>query len=197
MAKKAGTVLIWFQVTVILLLVNLTLLSTKNTSFFAKKPISSTNIILAPSIGSGKVLGTSIVTGDARGLLLHNFIARYQPNSPFLTLSDYLVFTADKYTLDYRLIPAIAMCESNLGTHIPSHDSFNAWGIAVYTGQQNGKKFNDWPAAIDWVGKFIKEKFYDKNITNLNDIGAIWDPPSVEKDYSWTKCVSSFMDEMH
>ena len=196
MAKKAGTVFIWFQVTVILLLVNLTLLSTKNTALLAKKP-TSTNIILAPSIGSGKVLGTSIATGDARGLLLHNFIEHYQPNSAFLSLSDYLVITADKYGLDYRLIPAIAMCESNLGTHIPSHDSFNAWGIAVYTGQQSGKKFNDWQAAIDWVGKFIKEKFYDKNITNLNDIGAIWAPPSVEKDYSWTKCVSSFMNEMH
>lgn len=198
MVKKAVTVLVWFQATLILLLVNLTVLSTKKAELLAKEPGQTTsNIILAPSVGSGKTLTTIIGTGDARSILIYNFIQHYQPKSPFLNFSEILVTTADKYHLDYRLIPAIAMCESNLGVRIPSHDSYNAWGIAVYTGTQSGKKFNDWPTAIDWVGKFIREKFYDKGITNLTDIGSIWAPPSVEKDYSWTKCVTSFMDEIH
>lgn len=193
--QKALKVLVWFQVTIILLLINLTVLSLYHSSN-TRKDTSSTDITLAPQRGSGKVLGTSIESSDARSLLLRLFIERYQPNSPFLPLTDYLVATADTYQIDFRLIPAIAMCESNLGAKIPSKDSYNAWGIAVYTGQLKGKKFTDWKQAIDWVGKFIREKFYNRSITDLNEIGAIWAPPSVTNNDSWARCVEGFMDKI-
>lgn len=197
MVQKLLKVFVWFQVTLILLLINLTVLSLtrKDTQFVSNTAYTST-VANAPIIGSSKVLGVSIESADARSLLLKKFIERYQPKSPFLPLTDVLVETADTYEIDYRLIPAIAMCESNLGVRIPSKDSFNAWGIAVYTGQQNGKKFNDWDHAIDWVGKFIREKFYNRSITDLQEIGAIWAPPSVFNNDSWATCVSGFMDKM-
>jgi hypothetical protein len=88
------------------------------------------------------------------------------------------------------------MCESNVGKRIPSRNSFNAWGISVYTGQNFGATFKDWPHAIDWVSKYIKEKYYDKGVTDLKEIGAIWAPPSVEKGYSWTRCVESFLESI-
>jgi hypothetical protein len=193
--QKALKVFVWFQVTIILLLVNLTVLSVYR-SADAKTNNKNTDITLAPQTGSGKVLGTSIEGSDARPFLLKLFIERYQPSSPFLTLTDYLVTTSDTYQIDFRLIPAIAMCESNLGTRIPSHDSYNAWGIAVYTGQQKGKMFNDWQHAIDWTGKFIREKFYNRSITSLEEIGAIWAPPSVANNDSWARCVEGFMDKI-
>ena len=38
------------------------------------------------------------------------------------------------YGFDFRLLPAIAMCESNLGKRVPLKAGFNPFGIAVYTG---------------------------------------------------------------
>ena len=196
MIQKAIKVLVWFQVTIILLLANLTMLSLYKSADAKGSNKNSSDITLAPQQGSGKVLGTSIQGSDARSFLLKLFIERYQPNSPFLLLTDYLVTTAVTYELDFRLIPAIAMCESNLGAKIPSQDSYNAWGIAVYTGQLNGKKFNDWEHAIDWVGKYIREKFYNRSITDLEEIGAIWAPPSVTKNNSWARFVTGFMEKI-
>lgn len=197
MIQKALKVLVWFQLTTIILLVNLTLLSaTRNSAFALNNNLLTTDIASAPDAGSGKVLGVTIRAADARSLLLKKFIERYQQDSPFLSLTDFFVKTADDYQLDFRLIPAIAMCESNLGVKIPSHNSFNAWGIAVYTSEQNGKKFNDWEHAIDWVGRFIREKFYNRSIMDLEEIGAIWAPPSVFKNDSWARCVEGFMDKI-
>lgn len=196
MRKKAITALVCFQLCLILLLINLTLLSSMQTPAFAKNaPYQATTIALS-STGTGKVLGTNIEAADARELLIKSFILKFQPNSPMLPYTKAFIDAADTHNIDFRLIPAIAMCESNLGSRIPSKDSFNAWGIAVYTGQQHGKVFNDWPHAIDWVGQYIREKYYNRSITDLVEIGAIWAPPSVSKDNSWAKCVEGFMNEI-
>jgi len=198
MKKKAITVVICFQLIIILLLINLTLLSTtmKQPSSLAYANEYQTAAIASAPAGTGKVLAASVESGDARELLIKAFIQKFQPNSPMLAYTKAFIDAADTYNIDYRLIPAIAMCESNLGTHIPSHDSFNAWGIAVYTGKQSGKMFNDWDHAIDWVGKYIREKYYNRSITDLVEIGAIWAPPSVSKDNSWAKCVGGFIDQI-
>jgi len=194
MLKKLLRVCVWFQMTIVVLLVNLTYLHTNQNPILAATPtVSQTTYALSSSPDTGKILGAMVEGGDARALLLTAFIKKYQPNSPFLSYTNELVDAADAYQLDFRLIPAIAMCESNLGVRIPSHDSYNAWGIAVYTGKQSGKMFNDWPHAIDWVAKFIREKFYNRGITDLSEIGAIWAPPSVTTNDSWSKCVSQFM----
>jgi len=197
MGRKTLKVLVWFQGTIILLLINLTVLSVLNTSKTntIASEFSTTTVALAQT-STGKVLGASIEGADARELLLKLFIQKFQPTSPMLPHTDSFIQTADTYQLDFRLIPAIAMCESNLGTRIPSKNSFNAWGIAVYTGQQNGKVFNDWPHAIDWVGKYIREKYYNRSITELVEMGAIWAPPSVENENSWARCVEGFMDKI-
>lgn len=201
MRGKILKAVVLFQATLVLLIANLAILSnTRKPSYAASIPGADTASVRgavanAPT-GMPQVLGASVTAGDARSLLLADFIRAQRPNSPFLAYTDTIVSLADQYKIDYRLVPAIAMCESNLGTRIPSSDSYNAWGIAVYTGQQNGKKFRDWNHALDWVSRFIREKFYDRGITNLRDIGAVWAPPSVEKDYSWTRCVEGFMDKI-
>ncbi|MFZ2024991.1 MAG: hypothetical protein WAV51_01750 [Microgenomates group bacterium] len=197
MKKKAIKVVICFQLIIILLLVNMTLLTTmRPSSSFARINAYQTTDIASAPIGTGKVLAASIEAGDARELLIKSFIQKFQPNSPMLPYTKSFIEAADTYKIDFRLIPAIAMCESNLGSRIPSKDSFNAWGIAVYTGQQHGKMFNDWPHAIDWVGQYIREKYYNRSITELVEIGAIWAPPSVAKENSWATCVEGFMEQI-
>lgn len=184
MIGKSLLVILWFPLTLILLLVNLALLAS---SQYAKPLIGQ----VTASAGTAEILGTSVIAGDARGLLLQRFLEKYE--SPMAPYADLIVEKADAHGIDFRLIVSIAMCESNLGKRMPSSDSFNPFGIAVYTGQQNGKKFTSWEHAIGWVTDYIQTKYYDRGITDLKDIGAIWAPPSIETGYSWTNCVEHFM----
>lgn len=199
MRGKILKVVVLFQAILILLIINLAILTTTRTPSYAANISGAKTAMAGKPDGAPdlpQVLGAAVVTGDARALLLAEFIRRYTPNSPFLPFTDRIVSLADQYNIDYRLVPAIAMCESNLGTRIPSHDSFNAWGIAVYTGTQHGKVFDSWDHAFEWVSRFLSEKFYSRGITNLRDIGAIWAPPSVENGYSWSNCVEKFMNKI-
>jgi len=199
--RKCTFILVWFLVTCIVLLFNLSFLSAykKGSGISIPYPIRlypDLELHKALATSSGKVLGSSITADDARTLIVERFVKRFRPDSPFLTHAQKIVEEADANKIDFRLVPAIAMCESNLGKRLPSSDSFNAWGIAVYTNTNKGKHFEGWPEAIAWVSKFIREKFYDRGITDLREIGAIWAPPSVNNDYSWTRCVQGFMDKM-
>lgn len=195
MKAKALAVLLWFPFTFILLIVNLTLLQvtvkrTHAPMVSMMSPLPDSPFGITAAAGSSQVLGAEITAGDARGLLLNQFLRSY--DSPMAPYANFIVSQADKNGIDFRLLVAIAMCESNLGKHMPSSDSYNAFGIAVYTGQQTGATFKSWPHAIEWVSQYIKENYYDKGIHDLKSIGAIWAPPSVETGYSWTNCVSEF-----
>ena len=79
-------------------------------------------------------------TADERVAILENFLEGY--NSPLAKYSEVFIATADKYELDWRLIPAITGVESTFGKRIP-YNSFNAYGWAngVY-------KFTSWEESI-------------------------------------------------
>lgn len=194
MLGKGLLVFIWFPLTFILILCNLWLLagSYQQLPVQAHKtqPIQSNHNITA-SNDTAKILNSIVIAGDARALLLKSFLDEH--TSPMAPFADLIVEEADKHGLDYRIVVAIAMCESNLGKRIPSSDSYNAFGIAVYSNQKTGKKFDNWEHAITWVSQYLKEKYYDQGITNLRDIGAKWAPPSVENGYSWSNCVDTFL----
>ncbi|MBI3576878.1 glucosaminidase domain-containing protein [Candidatus Gottesmanbacteria bacterium] len=196
MIGKSLLVLLWFPLTFVLLLVNLVLLgasSKASASISEQYPRPLAHRVTA-SAGTAQILGASVVAGDARGLLLKRFLEKY--GSPMAPYADLIVQQADANSIDFRLTVAIAMCESNLGKHIPSHDSFNPFGVAVFTGTQSGKKFESWEHAISWVSTYLRTNFYDRGITNLRDIGAIYAPPSVANGYSWTTCVEQFMGQI-
>jgi hypothetical protein len=201
MRRKLTILAVWFLLTMIVLVLNISLLSAyqKGKTLSLSVPndflILPTHSITTPT-STGTISDVKISGEDARAIILENFIRRYKPSSPFLPYTQNLVHEADAYNLDFRLLPAIAMCESSLGLRIPSSDSFNAWGIAVYTRDNKGKHFENWEQAISWVAKYMKEKYYDRGITDLYDIGAIWAPPSITNEYSWTRCVQGFMDKM-
>lgn len=187
---------IWFPITFVLLILNLSLLASlshasKQESYHAAYQTSQ---ITAPSYGSEQVLGATIEAGDARALVLQKFLTKQ--GSPLAEYANYIVERAQNYNIDYRIVPAIAMCESTGGKRIPSKDSFNAWGISVETGETSGAKFTNWMTAIEWVTKYMYEKYYNRGISNLEDIGAIYAPPSVLNGNSWANCVDFFIREI-
>lgn len=196
MVRKLLITLCWFPLTLSLLALNLSLLVSLTKKANANEVVTQSMAlrIAATSYGTEQVLGASVRAGDARALLLASFLKSHQ--SPLAEFADYILDRAEYYGIDYRLIPAIAMCESNVGKRMPSKDSFNAWGISVETGETSGAKFPNWIYAIDWVSRYLKEKYYARGITNLIDIGAIYAPPSVENGNSWANCVGQFMEEI-
>ncbi len=196
MTIKGIIAVLWFPLTFVLLIVNMSLLiqttrkvNAAPVAIFAS-PLPDRPFGITATAGTAQVLGAAVVSADARSLLLQAFLQEY--GSPMAPYAPLIVQEADKNAIDFRLVVAIAMCESNLGKHMPSTDSYNAWGIAVLTGQQTGATFNNWTHAIEWVSRYLRESYYNLGITDLRSIGAKWAPPSVETGYSWTKCVSEF-----
>lgn len=198
--RKALLVSLWFPAAFIFLIINLAILGAsshgKITTPLSASPLGDTNFQLTASAGTAQVLGATVIAGDARSLLLQSFLEQH--SSPMAQYADTIVQQADKNGIDFRLATAIAMCESNLGKYLPTHDSYNAWGVSCYTGQdEKCSKFSDWPSAIAWVSEFIKNKFYNNGIVDLKAIGAVWAPPSVNTGYSWTNCVETFKNSIY
>jgi hypothetical protein len=198
MIRKILFVNAWFGIGIIFLVINFGLLRPK----VNQDRITQADHVLTSALSdnsniqyrtnTGKLVQAAIVAGDAREIILDKFLSG-TPLSPY---SNLMVYESDKYGIDFRLVPAIAMCESNLGTRIPTSDSYNAFGIAVYTGQQEGAKFKNWETSLLWVYEFIHSRFINRSIIDIKEIGAIWAPPSVEKGHSWANCVESFMRQI-
>ncbi len=199
MIRKFLLVGVWFPLSFAILIFNLTLLVRMEqlpgrvTTVSAVAPLND-GYQIAASSGTGKVLGATVVAADSRALLLESFLR--QQRSPLAPYADLIVQKSDEKGIDFRLVVAIAMCESNAGKRIPTKNSYNAWGIAVYTGTLTGANFESWPEAIDWVTTYIRRNYYDQGLIDLKAIGAKWAPPSVNTGYSWTNCVEEFQNSI-
>lgn len=130
-------------------------------------------------------------SSDARQLIVKNYLARY--SSPLEPFAQYLVDTADKYRLDFRLLPAIAQQESNLCKKIPV-DSHNCWGFGIYGNKVT--RFDSYTQAIDTVAKTLRKKYIDQGLDTPEKIMAKYTPPSIEKGGPWAKAISQFLADL-
>lgn len=102
------------------------------------------------------------------------------------------VFEADRYGIDWKLLPAIAFQESSLGKNIPKN-SYNAFGWGVYSGENSGASFTSWQDAIEKVARGIKERYISKGLTSPEAIMTRYTP---NDDGTWVFAVKTAMDEM-
>lgn len=198
MTRKLLLVVAWFPLTLALLLINLSMLVGHATAASADYRLNAmvpqeTAFQLAAG-GTSQVVSAQIVSADARAYLIEAFLLSH--DSPMAPYAAHIVAEADRFGIDFRMVPAIAMCESNAGKHMPKKNEFNFAGVAVFTGQNHGKAFDSWEHSISWVSQYIKERYLNKGWTSLKDIGAIWAPPSVANGHSWANCVESFQKEI-
>lgn len=126
---------------------------------------------------------------DIRITTLQKFL--YQLRSPLLENAEDIVKYADLYGLDYALVPAIAMQESNLCKVIPV-DSYNCWGFGIYGNKIT--RFNSYKEAIAQVSKTIKETYIKKGLTNPTLLEDVWAPPSKG---SWSYSVTYYITQIH
>lgn len=126
----------------------------------------------------------ALIKQNQRALQLEAFLQKY--NSPLAPYAQNFVDMADKYGIDWKLVPAITGVESTFGKHIP-YNSYNAYGWA------NGKySFKSWEESIEKVTKTLKEKYYNRGLDNPYKIGPVYAPPSS----TWAGKVNRFMKEI-
>lgn len=134
------------------------------------------------------VLGESITSSHAEVELIRQFLAQH--NSPLEPYAQLFVEKAQEHGLDSRLLPAIAMQESNLCRRIPDN-SFNCWGFGIYGGKVT--RFNDFGHAIDVISKTLGTKYKHNGLVTPDQIMTMYTPSNVG---TWSANVTFFMDQM-
>lgn len=125
---------------------------------------------------------------DMRVTVLQKFFQNY--NSPLASISVHLVNAADRWSLDYALIPAISMQESG-GCKVIPEDSFNCWGFGIYGSKVT--RFSSYEDAIDAVAKTIKETYIKNGLVNPTLLENIWAPQSTGQ---WSYAVNYFIGKI-
>ena len=152
---------------------------------------ASPKVAFAALPAASGTLKISFVEQDARKAIVRDFFKKYK--SDLLPFADEVVNTADKYGLDYRLIPAIAMQESNLCHKLTGKlkGSYNCWGFGVY-----GKivtKFDNYQQAIETVTKTLAIQYKAKGLETPDQIMTKYTPGS---NGSWANGVNQFMNQL-
>ncbi len=167
-------------------LVFLSFLSYKgNSSLFLSS--TTTNPVSYAALPSAEnIFDIKINEKDARVEIVKQFLNKY--GSPLEPFSQNIIDAADKYNLDFRLIPAIAMQESNLCKKAPAN-SYNCWGFGIY-----GKKtttFDNYVQAIDTVTKTLALEYKNKGLGTPEEIMSKYTPSN---NGAWAASVNHFMN---
>ncbi len=105
---------------------------------------------------------------DYREIKLRNFFSRYR--SPLAEFAADFVAAADKYGLDYKLVPAITGVESSFGLEIPIN-SYNAYGWNA-----GNWYFDNWKSSIYDVSSALRENYLNKGAREVWEIAPIYNP---------------------
>ena len=147
---------------------------------------NSDSVAFAALPSNENILGNSIISKDARVEMVRQFFARYK--SPLEPFASNVVEEADKYDLDFRLIPAIAMQESNLCQKIIA-DSLNCWGFGIYG--EKVTRFESYPQAIETVTRTLAKNYIAGGLDTPEEIMKKYTPSN---NGSWAFSVNYFMN---
>lgn len=109
-----------------------------------------------PKINSETIKAKRI---DNKAQILADYLASY--DSPLQYYAQDFIDAADKYDIDWKLVPAIAGVESTYGKFIPG--GYNAWGWGVYGNQALG--FISWRDGIYTVTEGLRSNYLNRGLT--------------------------------
>ena len=104
-------------------------------------------------------------------------------NAPLADYAQEFVKAADHYGIDYRIVAAISVIESNGGRH--TFKAYNAWGWGK-------SSFENWTDGIWSVSAGIS-KYYSKGLTKPELIAPYYCPPNAVK---WAQNVNYVMNQI-
>ena len=188
--KKVFLTGFFFTLTPFVLLASLIYLSffsfQKNGSTLFGHKTSSVAFAALPS--ADIFLEGQLLLQDIRVENLKNFFS--ENKSPLLPFAENLVSASEKYDIDYRLVPAIAMQESNLCKKAPK-DSYNCWGFGMYG--RKTVKFDNFGEAIDSVSKTLAEDYKSIGLITPEQIMTKYAPSN---NGAWADSVNFFMNKL-
>lgn len=122
---------------------------------------------------------------DNKAQILSAYLASY--NSPLEYSAQDFVDAAEKYELDWKMLPAIAGVESTFGKFIPG--GYNGWGWGVYGTQ--AIYFKSWKEGIFTVAKGLRENYFNKGLTEAYSINRVY-----ATSPAWGGNVTYFMNDL-
>ena len=138
-----------------------------------------------------KGVETVIEVEDGRAEVVANFLERHSADlKPYDHFGQVFVEIADQYEFDFRLLPAIAMQESNLCRRIPPN-SYNCLGFGIH--ERGTLAFDSYEANFDRAGRELKQNYIDEGRTTPELIMRKYTPSS---NGSWAESVNQWMAEM-
>ncbi len=134
------------------------------------------------------IIQNTIQEEDSKVEIVRQFFAKY--NSPLEPYAADIVAAANRYDLDFALLPAIAMQESTLCRSVIA-DSHNCWGWGIYGGKVT--KFNNYPEAIETITKTLSTKYRDNGLITPFEIAKLYNPRNTN---NWAENVTNFMNKL-
>lgn len=128
---------------------------------------------------------TEVKRVDKKALILANYLEGY--DSPLQYHAQDFLDAADKYDIDWRLLPSIAGVESTFGKHTPG--GYNAYGWGVYG--QNALYFKSWRDGMFTVAKGLRENYVNKGLTNPYAMNRVY-----AASPTWGGRVAYFMNDL-
>lgn len=153
-----------------------------------ERPLYSVFSTQPPVLGSSDA---KINGADGRAALLTQYFAHHK--APLAPYGQKLIEEADKNGIDWKLLPAIAMQESNGGKKIPA-GSNNAWGWGITASSSLG--FESWEKGIETVARGLKTDYINRGLLTPEQIMSRYTPASLSKGGSWAKGVEYFIWEL-
>ncbi|MDH5533223.1 MAG: hypothetical protein OEX81_02215 [Candidatus Pacebacteria bacterium] len=157
-------------------------------------PSSNSDSQIAILDNNGEVKGVEAVieTQDAREIIVANFLERHNsPMKPYEFYGARLVEIADKNGLDFRLMPAISMQESNLCKNTNPGAPHNCLGFGIH--KRGTLDFDTYEAGFERAAREIKERYVDIGLETPEQIMRKYTPSS---NGSWAESVKQWMAEM-
>ena|SRR3989344_1743645 len=132
-----------------------------------------------------------LVKKDERTTVLGNFLEKY--DSPLKFYTTEIIEAADKYGLDWRLLPAIAMQESTLCNNLPERysDTYNCWGFGIYGTKVT--RFSNYEDAIETVSRSLAINYIAHGLDTPEEIMTKYTPSS---NGSWAESVAYVMSRL-
>lgn len=131
-------------------------------------------------------------TGDARDAIIARFLERHKsPMEPHDEYGKKLVEIADRYKIDFRLLPAIAMQESNLCRNTNPGAPNNCLGFGIHA--RGTLDFDSYEAGFERAARELKAYYIDRGLHTVEQIERKYTPSS---NGSWAASVNQWMAEM-
>lgn len=144
-----------------------------------------------PRTSKAQVLGQRIDSKDIRVIKTQRFLEYF--NSPLAPHAETMVVAADAHEIPWTLLAAIACKESGCGRILP-RGSHNAWGWAIYTGQNSGAAWDSWDDAIWRVSEGIRTGYFDQGLDTIPEIETRYTPQSAQSHHGWRDHVTYFTE---